>query len=254
MKKALLILGIADIISFIASILTLAHYAATLKEAPTNVLLMWLVVSAILYIPSFFIVFNRSQRNIFVFLIPIFIAFICFGLTFGLNLNSGKLGLEDGFLFTLEEDGTYSVEVVSIKGKDLDNFEFPCSYRDKPVTKIRQYSDDNFRKVRSVVIPDSVTTIDRFAFMGCDNLTRVVLSDGITAILYSTFNGCSNLNSIVISKNITTIESLAFYRCPKFADIYYTGSEEDWANISIDVYCNDALFNATIHYNYVPEE
>jgi hypothetical protein len=34
--------------------------------------------------------------------------------------------------------------------------------------------------------------------------------------------------------------------------VYYTGSEAEWAKISIDDY-NSYLTNATIHYNYVPE-
>ena len=36
-------------------------------------------------------------------------------------------------------------------------------------------------------------------------------------------------------------------------DVYYTGSESEWQAIEIGV-INDDLLNATIHYNYVPEE
>ena len=46
-----------------------------------------------------------------------------------------------------------------------------------------------------------------------------------------------------------TVFSLFFAR----EDIYYTGTEEEWWQISIDR-SNYYLTSATIHYNYVPEE
>ena len=49
--------------------------------------------------------------------------------------------------------------------------------------------------------------------------------------------------------NIKKIEGSAFVGCDSFTDVYYAGSEADWAEISVD---SDALWlvNATIHYNY----
>lgn len=37
--------------------------------------------------------------------------------------------------------------------------------------------------------------------------------------------------------------------CSSLKDVYYTGTEEEWNNISIES-GNDYLKNATIHYNY----
>ena len=80
------------------------------------------------------------------------------------------------------------------------------------------------------VVPESVSTIGRCAFP--DN---------------------SSITSIVIDSSVTLIEYRAFYNCKSLTDIYYTGTEEQWAAISIES-DNSALLNATIHCNYVPEE
>ena len=80
-----------------------------------------------------------------------------------------------------------------------------------------------------VEIPDSVTSIDSYAFSGCSSLTSVTIPDSLTTIGRSAFDGCSSL---------TTVN--------------YKGSQEQWGQISIDSY-NGNLTNATINYNYTGE-
>jgi hypothetical protein len=58
---------------------------------------------------------------------------------------------------------------------------------------------------------------------------------------------------VVIGDNVASIGSSAFYNCSSLTDVYYTGTEEEWAAITVES-GNNRLTNATIHYNYVPEE
>ena len=104
----------------------------------------------------------------------------------------------------------------------------------------------------SVVIGDSVTSIGVGAFDNCYSLISIVIPDGVTSIGNSAFSYCSGLTSIVIGDGVTSIGDNAFSVCSKLKDVYYTGSEEAWKAITIGSN-NSTLSNATIHYNYVPE-
>ena len=105
----------------------------------------------------------------------------------------------------------------------------------------------------SVVFPDSVTSIGVSAFFGCISLTSVAIPDSVTTIGNSTFSACSSLTSVVIPDSVTTIGNDAFESCYSLKDVYYTGSEAEWSEISVG-YDNNDLLTATIHFNYLPEE
>ena len=102
----------------------------------------------------------------------------------------------------------------------------------------------------SVKIGNSVTIISQGCFYGCRSLKSITIPDGVTSIYSTAFSGCTSLASIVIPDSVTSIGVNAFYNCAALNDVYYTGSEEDWADISIES-GNDYLIYAPIHYNYV---
>ena len=105
----------------------------------------------------------------------------------------------------------------------------------------------------SVVIPDSVTYIGEYAFSTCQGATSLVIGDSVEYIGKSAFTGCYEITSVVIGNNITYIADFAFYSCFQLADVYYTGTEEEWKAITIGSY-NSYLTDATIHYNYISKD
>lgn len=68
-------------------------------------------------------------------------------------------------------------------------------------------------KEGSVIIPNSVTVIEDYAFSNCEFLTEIILPDGITRIGEWTFTGCKDLEKIDIPAGVTSIGEWAFYEC-----------------------------------------
>jgi len=84
-------------------------------------------------------------------------------------------------------------------------------------------------------------------------LTSITIPDSMTSIGYDAFEGCTSLTSIKMPDSVTSIGGSAFYNCTSLAIVNYTGTEEQWSAISIGS-SNSSLTNATINYNYVPDE
>ena len=62
-------------------------------------------------------------------------------------------------------------------------------------------------------IPNGVTTLDSFAFEGCELLTGVSIPDGVVRIGESAFAYCKGLTSIAIPEGVTTIGEFTFVNC-----------------------------------------
>ncbi|MCQ2399429.1 MAG: leucine-rich repeat domain-containing protein, partial [Clostridia bacterium] len=71
----------------------------------------------------------------------------------GAAIDDNPQGLE----FCLKDDGTYGVSVGS--AKNLSNVVIPSKYKGKAVTEINDSAFEGNKKLTSVTIPDSVTTI-----------------------------------------------------------------------------------------------
>ena len=66
----------------------------------------------------------------------------------------------------------------------------------------------------TTIIPNSVTKIEYFAFLGCTGLTSVTIPNSVTAeIGYYAFLGCTGLTSVTIPNSVTGIGSYAFLGC-----------------------------------------
>ncbi len=81
---------------------------------------------------------------------------------------------------------------------------------------------------------------------------RLVIPEGTSNIKAYAFYRCDSITSVVIPREVSSIEGCAFYNCQNLTDVYFEGSEEEWAEISIGSY-NGSLTGATIHYNYTVE-
>ena len=71
----------------------------------------------------------------------------------------------------------------------------------------------SYNKLRSVIIPDSVTAIGHSAFENCSSLTDVYIPGSVTIVDVQAFNSCSKLKKIRIPNSVTKIGEGAFDWC-----------------------------------------
>ncbi len=90
-----------------------------------------------------------------------------------------------------------------------------------------------------LVIPDSVKTIGRYAFNGCNGLTSLSIGNSVTSIGNSAFYYCSGMvGTLTIPQTVKSIESSAFYYCLGFTSLVFnadsctTGSFFGCSNVS----------------------
>ena len=144
------------------------------------------------------------------------------------------------------------------------------------VTTIGVAAFNGCNNITSISIPDSITTIEdraldfnSSAFTVYNNakylgnstnpylvlvkaidtsLTTCDIHTGAKIILIFAFDNCTSLKSVTIPNSVTTICNAAFYYCNSLSTVYYGGTAEEWADISIDSTGNDKLTSATVYY------
>ncbi|MDD6552135.1 MAG: leucine-rich repeat domain-containing protein [Prevotellaceae bacterium] len=82
------------------------------------------------------------------------------------------------------------------------------------VTSIDDYAFGGCENLSSVSIPSSVVTIGNDAFGGCKGLTgSLIIPDNVTSIGWNAFGGCAGLTSLTLGEGLKTIDYLAFSGC-----------------------------------------
>ena len=146
------------------------------------------------------------------------------------------------------------------------------------VTSVGKYAFSGASSLKTADIP-SLRAIDAYGFDGCKALTALPLPENFSwfkdyafrncgftefsvpakvSSLPFLFDGCADLRAVFIPSAVKMIGNTTFWDCTSLTDIYYEGSQEDWAAIVYSAKSPDEYNNATIHYNstglYAPGE
>ena len=98
------------------------------------------------------------------------------------------------------------------------NISFGSSYGNPLYYAKHIFSDEN-TEITDLVIPNSVTTIGDYAFIGCNALTSVTIPNSVTSIGWGAFAYCSGLTSVTIPNSVTSIGQGAFLYCSGLTSI-----------------------------------
>ena len=94
------------------------------------------------------------------------------------------------------------------------------------VETIDDYAFSDCSGLTSLVLPNSVKTIGEFAFDGCLELESIEIGNSVETIGHAAFQNCSSLASLVLPNSVETIGDYAFYGCLELESIGIGNSVE----------------------------
>ena len=139
------------------------------------------------------------------------------------------------YQYTLNTDGTATL--TKFTGKHANVPEKVTKGDDTyTVTTIGKYAfatlNDRYQNpvyntdLESVILPGSIQTIERYAFIDCTKLSSLTtwnqdtsIPNGITTIAEQTFDSCTSLGNFTFPNTITSIESGAFSLCTSLSNV-----------------------------------
>lgn len=149
-----------------------------------------------------------------------------------------KYVLTEHFVFNLLEDNTYSVAMADSFNLP-EELVFPSEYDGVPVTAIGTKHSKEVTSVKSVIIPDGVTTISDSAFRYCISLESITIPNSVTSIGVYAFILCTSLQTINIPESVSSISIDAFIRCDALMNINVDDNNEHYKSVDGVLFSKD---------------
>ena len=164
----------------------------------------------------------------------------------------------DGILFTEDE----KTLVMYPANKNCDKYTIPSS-----VTTIGKFAFESNQGINTVIIPDTVTVMEKDVFTdsvistiivgnGIDTIPQtcfsysgtdsIILSDSVKTINYAAF-WSSRLETLIIGSGVESIDKDILSYTDELTTIHYKGTQEDWDAISIHEE-NEDLNSKELHF------
>lgn len=105
----------------------------------------------------------------------------------------------------------------------------------------------NGELVTDLVIPNTITSVEQYAFTGCSALTSVVIPNSVTSVGYAAFKGCSQLASVTMDKSVSNIGADAFEGCKRGK--VFIPDLESWCKINFSNAESNPLLGGYLYVN-----
>lgn len=127
--------------------------------------------------------------------------------------------------------------------------EVPAYVDGEPVTSLGKKCFAGCDTLTSVILPDTLQTIDDRAFANCPSLRGIFIPEQVTYIGTDAFFKCTALEAVSIPGSVNEIKSGAFYGCSSLKYIMYDDTHLAWMNLYSDfiapeteVHCTDGTY------------
>ena len=169
------------------------------------------------------------------------------------DVTSGSCG--ENLLWTLSENGTLTIsgigEMTRYYSENAPWYpyiqEITSVHIGEGVTNVSADAFWQAVNLAEVLLPDSLVSIDQGAFSFCTSLTSIHIPENVKTIVDHAFWLCE-FTSITLPKGIASIEG-AFDGCYDLRDVYYCGTENEWASVT----GKDTLTDIELHFEAVFE-
>lgn len=108
-------------------------------------------------------------------------------------------------------------------------------------------SNKNYCTVNGILFNKDKTELVAYPNGKSDSSYKI--PESVQSINDYAFYICNAINSVIISKNVNYIGYMSFVECKNINDVYFEGDEATWKKIAY-THAGNEFPNATIHYNY----
>ncbi|MBQ3094661.1 MAG: leucine-rich repeat protein [Clostridia bacterium] len=116
------------------------------------------------------------------------------------------------------------------------------------VTTIKKYAFNNCSDLKSIKLSKNLKVIEDYAFYANRNLERIQFPDGLLEIGEQVFFGCVELDSVIVPNSLQTVKWQAFSGCKAIDNVYYKGTKSEWD--ALDFFKDNVANLATVHYDF----
>ena len=117
------------------------------------------------------------------------------------------------------------------------------------VTSIERWAFDQCSALKSVTLSNNIINIDHSAFSRCDSLKKITIPAGVKTVGESMFYGCTSLESVNIGYGVEKIENEAFFHCTALKSVKIPSSVTSIGAHALGYY--DAAPNSSTKYEKV---
>ncbi len=150
---------------------------------------------------------------------------------------TGYIGFKEEVIIPSVVDG-YTVTSI---GRDAFTYE-PWPAPATVGSGLAQTGVSRFVKITEVTIPDTVTSIEDYAFIWCENLIGVIIPDSVKSIGGMAFAYCDSLSYLVVGSSVQSIGTNAFSSCKSLESIFVNQNNKVYDSRD---YCNAIIETST---------
>lgn len=133
------------------------------------------------------------------------------------NLISDESEIAPSFEYTYLDDGT--IEISKWTDLTAGMVTVPQTLNGTKITSIGRFAFYNCDEMTGIILPGTITNIGTYAFSGCTSLKEISIPDSVISIQTNAFSNCSDLHTVKLSSALSSISDWTFAYCSNLSSV-----------------------------------